>query len=38
LLTNDVFGLAPHTSLLLKYSKEKGNAKTVHIFCHIQLT
>lgn len=32
LLTNDVFGLAPQTSLLLKYSKEKGNAKTLHIF------
>ncbi|XP_069691772.1 lysosomal-trafficking regulator isoform X2 [Periplaneta americana] len=24
LLTNDVFGLAPHTSILLRYSKEKG--------------
>lgn len=31
LLTNDVFGLAPQTSLLLKYSKEKGNAKTLHM-------
>jgi hypothetical protein len=27
LLTNDVFGLAPQTSILLKYSKEKGNLK-----------
>lgn len=25
LITNDVYGLAPQTSLLLCYSKEKGN-------------
>lgn len=34
LLTNDVFGLAPQTSLLLKYSKEKGNANISHILSY----
>ena len=31
LLTNDVFGLAPQTSILLKYSKEKGNLKRKYL-------
>lgn len=31
LLTNDVFGLAPQTSILLKYSKEKGNLRRKYL-------